>query len=217
MARIIVFAKAPLAGFAKTRLGGVLGEAGAARLALRLLEDRLRDARLAGVGKVELCATPGPAESIWRDFDLPPVDLQSDQGEGDLGQRMARAAERALAQGDAVLLVGSDCPALDAGKLGEAARALEARDAVLVPALDGGYVLLGLRRFDASLFIDLPWGSETVGAMTLQRLAALGWRVQLFAALPDIDRPEDLAFLPESYAEFRMPSRPVRQAKKRHN
>ncbi len=207
--RIIVFAKAPVAGLAKTRLRGVLGEAGAARLALRLLEDRLREARLAAVGKVELCATPGPAQETWRDFDLPPADLQSDQGGGDLGQRMARAAARGLAEGDAVLLVGSDCPALDARKLGEAAHGLETHDAVLVPALDGGYVLLGLRRFDASLFTDLPWGGETIGALTLERLVALRWRVQVFAALPDIDRPEDLAHLPESYAEFRMlPRRP---------
>ena len=74
--------------------------------------------------------------------------------------------------------------------------ALAHQDAVLGPALDGGYVLLGLRRVDDSLFERMPWGSDRVAALTGQRLDALGWHWSRLACLRDIDRPEDLVYLP---------------------
>ncbi|CAG0967277.1 hypothetical protein BURK2_01072 [Burkholderiales bacterium] len=202
--RLIVFAKAPLAGAAKTRLIPRLGAVGAARLARRMLIERLHEARAAGLFEIELCVSPGPEVPIWRELDLPSVTHWSDQGDGDLGERMARAAARALRGAEGVLLVGGDCPALDAARLLEAGEALSRSDAVLIPALDGGYVLMGLRRFDASLFSGLPWGGDQVCALTEARLAALGWHVILQQALPDIDRPEDLALLPDGYAEFKV-------------
>lgn len=201
--RVIVFAKAPQAGSAKTRLIPRLGPVGAARLARRLLVERVLTVRAAASLELELCVSPGPEAPIWGELGLPPVERWSDQGQGDLGERMARAAARGLRETESVLLVGSDCPALDTPRLLQAAEALATRDAVLVPALDGGYVLLGLRRFDSSLFSGLPWGGDAVCALTLARLAALAWKVAVQDALPDIDRPEDLATLPDGFAEFR--------------
>lgn len=112
---------------------------------------------------------------------------------------MARAAKRVLANGEPVLLIGSDCPALDRRALSVAARRLENTDAVMVPALDGGYVLLGLRRYDPSLFSEIAWSTATVARVTAERFATLGWRLDCMAPLPDIDEPEDIAHLPEHF------------------
>lgn len=191
--RIVIFAKAPVPGRVKTRLIPVLGEAGAARLAARMLDLALDKARAAAVGPVELCMSPAPDSPDWADIPLP-ADIETrDQGAGDLGARMARAAQRALAQGEAVLLIGTDCPQLTAARLREAAAQLMSHDAVLHRAADGGYPLLGLRAFDASLFEDIPWSTAAVADITLARMAALGWNVWLGETLQDIDVPADLA------------------------
>ena len=69
---------------------------------------------------------------------------------------------------------------------------------MLIPAEDGGYVLLGLKRWDAQLFTDIEWGANQVLSVTRARLAALNWRWQEFPALWDVDRPEDYLRLRES-------------------
>lgn len=191
--RLLVFAKAPVPGKVKTRLIPALGADGAARLAAHLLGLALRQARLAAVGPVELCMSPAPGSSEWAGVPLPDSLETSDQGEGDLGARMARAARRCLDAGEAVLLTGSDCPELTAAHLAEAARQLASHDAVLIPATDGGYPLLGLARFDARLFCDMPWSTAAVARLTRERMAVLGWRVWIGPPLNDIDTPEDLA------------------------
>ena len=195
--RILVFAKAPVSGRAKTRLIPALGAAGAAGLARRLLEHTLAQALAAGCGTVELCASPDFSAPEWADVPLPPGVATSAQGDGDLGARLARAARRHLAQGARVLLIGTDCPALSAVRLQAAAAALADHDAALYPALDGGYTLLGLRADHPSLFADIPWSTSQVAAVTRARMQALGWRVWDGEALADIDTPPDLLHLPE--------------------
>jgi rSAM/selenodomain-associated transferase 1 len=199
--RIVIFAKAPQAGFAKTRLSAALGAQGAADLARRMLAHTLQSALAAGLGPVELCVTPAPGEPSWDDVTVPAGVQWSDQGSGDLGARMARAAQRALDGGTPVLLIGTDCPELDCAQLHSAAAALQEGgvDAVLTPAFDGGYVLLGLARFDASLFAGIAWSTASVAAATHQRLQQLGWRVQSQAMLHDIDEPADLQWLPTCF------------------
>jgi rSAM/selenodomain-associated transferase 1 len=189
--RIVIFAKAPLAGKAKTRLIPLLGEEGAARLAQQMLADTVGHARAAGLGTPELCATPEPGHPAWARF-LPSGVRLSDQGEGDLGQRLAAAVERVVGDGERVLLIGTDCPGLDGKRLGAAAAQLERHDAVIYPARDGGYVLLGLARTDASLFSDIAWSTDTVAATTIARITELGWSLFVGDTLIDIDEPADL-------------------------
>ena len=197
--RVVVLAKAPTAGFAKTRLIPALGAAGAAALAARLLEHAVREARDAGLGTVELCCAPGAAHSAFR--ALAGLARLSDQGEGDLGQRMARAFERAFAAGERrVLLIGSDAPALVAGVLREAAQQLAGSDAVFVPTLDGGYALVGLRQKNCpALFDRMTWSCATVMRETRARLAAAGLSHVELAPLADIDEPADLRHLPAGW------------------
>lgn len=194
--RILVFAKAPLPGRVKTRLIPALGAEGAARLAAEMLERALAQARAAGVGPVELCMSPAPGHPDWAVIPLAPDLHASDQGSGDLGERMARAAKRHLDNDTAVLLTGTDCPDLTARRLSEAARRLADHDAVMHPAEDGGYVLLGLNAFAAELFADMPWSTPRVARLTRARMAALGWRVWVGETLRDIDEPADLAGRP---------------------
>jgi rSAM/selenodomain-associated transferase 1 len=138
---------------------------------------------------------PAPGSAAWAGISLPAGIETSYQGEGDLGERMARVARRSIARGEAVLLIGADCPDLTAERLRAAAARLANHDAVLHRAEDGGYPLLGLRAFHASLFEDMPWGTAKVADLTLARLMALGWRVWLGDTLRDIDEPGDLAGL----------------------
>lgn len=194
--RIIIFAKAPLPGQAKTRLIPALGVDGAARLAKHMLLSTLTRSLAAELGPVELCMSPGPEHPAWRDIPLPPGLILSDQGGGDLGERMARAAERGLAQTPRVLLIGTDCPALTAARLRAAATRLDDHEVVIQPALDGGYVLLGLTRFHPRLFADIPWSTDRVAALTLGRLDELGMSCHRAEPLPDIDEPQDLRQLP---------------------
>lgn len=195
-ARILVFAKAPVPGQAKTRLVPALGAYGAARLARLMMKLTLEQALSSGAGTVELCATPDLGHAYWQGIALPPGLALSAQGEGDLGERMARAVQRCLSRQEHVLLIGTDCPGLSAWHLRAAAAALETHDAVIHPAVDGGYVLLGLRTFDASLFADIAWSSDSVAGATLQRMRRLGWRTWVGNMLPDIDEPADLIYLP---------------------
>jgi len=133
--RILIFAKAPVPGRVKTRLIPALGAAGAARLARRMLDHTLEQAVAAGIGPVELCASPSLTALDWAGFTPPSGVEHSDQGEGDLGVRMARAVLRRLDHDGRILLIGSDCPALSARRLREAAAALDCHDAVIHPAL----------------------------------------------------------------------------------
>ena len=198
--RLVIFAKAPQAGQVKTRLIPALGAQGASALAQRMLTHVLQQALQANAGPVELCMSPPPGDPAWQNVAIPAAVLRTDQGEGDLGKRMARAVRRVTAQErQSVLLMGSDCPALTAAVLREAARQLHTHDALLVPVADGGYVLIGLKSPCPTLFDRMPWSTASVAAETLSRMAALGFKVWCGPLLHDIDEPADLAHLPAGF------------------
>lgn len=195
--RTVVFAKAPQPGSVKTRLIPALGAQGAADLALRMLRHTLEQALAADVGTVELCMGPAPGGPAWNGVSVPPGVVQTDQGDGDLGQRMARAVDRTTTRGaQPVLLMGTDCPALSAAHITLAAQQLQCHDAAIIPVADGGYVLIGLHAPCPTVFADMAWSSPTVAGITLRRLALLGYSVWTGPQLHDIDGPADLVHLP---------------------
>lgn len=163
----------------------------------------MRTAIAAAIGPVELWCAPDTLDPFFKDcageFGL---DLR-DQGGGDLGMRMAGALEAALAQRASALLIGSDCPALSAQYLRDAAAECGGgKHAVFGPAEDGGYALIGLSRAPpAALFENMEWGTATVMQQTRLRLERLGWRWVELPALWDVDRPEDLPRLRRLLAE----------------
>jgi uncharacterized protein len=187
--RLIVFVRAPRAGTVKTRLAVGLGPQGALA-AYRAIVQRLLK-QLESLSRVELYVAPPDGLSEIVDW------LQSDwvarpQAEGDLGQRMHAAFVAAFQAGSGpVALIGSDCPYVTSGDIINAWQALAANDAVLGPALDGGYWLVGLRQPIPELFHKMRWSTATVLAETLARCRALGLRTALLRQLADIDTPED--------------------------
>jgi rSAM/selenodomain-associated transferase 1 len=185
--RIIIFAKTPVPGEVKTRLIPALGAEGAAALAKRMLLDTIHEAVAARIGPVELCLA-GEAQDLADGIAL------SEQGGGDLGERLWRATERA---GPPLLLIGTDCPSLNRHMLRQAAGRLRTCDAFLHPTEDGGYALLGLNHVDPSLFDDIAWSGPTVAGATIARIESLDWSLQIGETLQDIDEPADLAAFEE--------------------
>lgn len=197
--RIVIFAKAPLPGLAKTRLSPLLGAMGAAELARQLLDHCISEAIAADIGPVELCVSPSGQHPVWRDLSIPSAIFWSEQGEGNLGERLTKATQRVTDKDEAVLLIGTDCPGLTAARLREAAAALNSHNACLLPVSDGGYALLGLQKHLPSLFKAMPWSTASVSELTQQRILAEGWTLRVLESLHDIDEPQDLQWLPAGW------------------
>ena len=198
---IIVFARAPVPGRAKTRLIPRLGGWRAARLHVRLVRHALAVAAAADCGPVEL--------HLSEHHSLFSPDRV--QRGADLGARMHRALAASLRTEDRVILIGADCPALTPRDLRRADRLLMgACDAVIAPAEDGGYALIALRRSSPLLFEGIGWGGADVYRETLRRLERLGWRSRTLRTVWDVDRPEDL----ERLRSLRFASAPRRVARR---
>jgi rSAM/selenodomain-associated transferase 1 len=190
---VAVLARSPVPGRAKTRLIPLLGPAGAARLHRELVRRTIGTALAARLGPVVLWCAPDPRHPFFRALQRATGLPCRAQPDGDLGARM-HAAFVADAAAGPLLLLGTDCPPLTPAHLARASQALHAgHDAAFLPAEDGGYVLVGLRRPQPALFADMPWGSETVMARTRERAACLGLHVWEGQTLWDVDRPEDVA------------------------
>jgi hypothetical protein len=190
---LLLFAKSPRPGHAKTRLAPPLDRAQCAAAARALLQCAARSlGALPADWRVRLCADD-PACLELRALAAAHGFRIAPQGEGGLGERMARAARAGLARHAGAIIVGSDCTGLDAQYLRAAAAALDRGcDAVLGPALDGGYVLIGLRRVPAGLFDGIAWGGPEVAAAQRRRFRELGLRWTELPPRADVDRAGDL-------------------------
>jgi rSAM/selenodomain-associated transferase 1 len=194
MPRLVLFAKRPRPGHVKTRLIPAIGRDRALVLYRAFVADQLRFLRsFRRECDVELCAdgpwSPDP------EFDplLGSVTVTR-QGAGDLGRRLLRCFERARAEGArATVVLGTDSPTLPAGHVREALDALDSgAPAVVCPASDGGYVLVGLLRPLAELFREVPWGGPDVLAVTFARARSHGIALRTVTPWYDIDDADDL-------------------------
>ena len=192
-AAVAIMAKAPVPGLAKTRLIPLLGAAGAARAQRGFALQTLATARAASTGNVTLWCAPDASHRFFRALSSRCGVSTLDQPEGDLGHRMASAMALHFKRTPhtPLLIVGTDCPALTPGHLQQAADALQSVDAVLIPAEDGGYVLIGLRRPLPEAFARVAWSSPQVMAQTRERLRAAGASWHELPALWDVDEPPD--------------------------
>lgn len=184
---LVIFARWPAPGLAKTRLIPRFGAAGAAAIYRRLLELTLVAANDSGL-KMEMRVTGAPAHQFAETFAF--HGRVVGQGEGDLGDRLSRVAGPAI-------VIGSDCPALDGAALRRAAEILDTHEIVLGPASDGGYYLIGFRETPHDLFAGMPWSTGQVLQTTVSRLRARRIEPALLAELADVDDPDDLADWPE--------------------
>ncbi len=194
--RLIVFTRYPEPGKVKTRLCGVLGTVGAAELHRELTEHTLAAARGLRSSRsidVEVRYSGGDDASMRRCFgdEL----AYRPQGEGDLGERMARSIAVALSEGAPVaVVIGSDCPGITPDLLGRAFDMLgeDPERVILGPAFDGGYYLIGMSRERPELFQEIAWGTEHVFRQTETLARNAGYPLRTLEPLADIDRPEDL-------------------------
>jgi uncharacterized protein len=192
---IAILAKAPVPGFAKTRLIPALGAERAALLQARLIERSAATACAAALGAVTLWITPQEAQNGLSELKARHSIAIEYQSEGDLGARMHAAA---IAANGCVLIIGSDCPAFEPTHLRAAAAILRRGiDVVLIPAEDGGYVLIGMQRPHLALFSELPWGTPSVVEETRRRLKDLGLSWEEPFVLWDVDTAADIARLHE--------------------
>ena len=191
-AAVAVLAKAPVPGLAKTRLAPALGLAGAARAQRGFTLDTLHCARAAALGPITLWCAPDAQHRFFRAVRSQ-VDTCLAQPAGDLGARMGQAFQSHFTQKPhlPLLLVGTDCPALAPGHLQQAARALQDHDVVLIPAEDGGYVLIGMRCWVPQALEGITWSTDQVLLQTRQRLRVSGASWTELEALWDVDAPAD--------------------------
>ena len=192
---IAVLAKAPLPGFAKTRLIPALGAEGAALLQARLVEHSVATACAARIGPVTLWGAPDESHPLFQAIGARLGVTLARQDGGDLGERMLAAVAAADMP---VLVIGTDCPALTSDHLRTAADILRSgADAAIIPAEDGGYALIGLRTPARTLFSEMRWSVPSVMQETRRRLRDLGMRWQEPVTLWDLDLPEDIERLRE--------------------
>ncbi len=192
-AAIAILAKAPVAGLAKTRLIPLLGAAGAARAQRRFTLNTLRAASQAALGPVTLWCAPNATHRFFRALRRVTGTECINQPQGDIGARMLHAFQQHFADPAKrpLLLAGTDCPLLEPGHLLQAAQALKQHDVVLIPAEDGGYVLIGMRVLVPPVFEGIAWSTPQVMAQTREQLRRAGVSWLELPTLWDVDEPAD--------------------------
>ncbi len=201
-AAILVMARAPVPGEAKTRLIPALGEEGAAKLHAVLTERLLIELSEADVAPITLCCTPDCFHPFFEQCrEQYGTSLQRQQGDG-LGERLYQALKSSLVSHRRAVVIGCDIPELGHKDVKQALNALEqGYDAAITPVEDGGYALLALKEARWELFEGVEWGGEYVFEQTVQRFAELGWRWHELTPRWDLDRPEDLGRLEHYLAQ----------------
>jgi len=199
---IVILAKAPIPGFAKTRLIPAIGAHAAAVLQERLTERTVATALAAGIGPVTLCCDPDATHDTFLKMVTRMKITLRPQPPGDLGTRMLAAVATSTGP---VLVIGTDCPALTEAHLRSAAMALrDGNDVVLIPAERGGYVLLGMREAQPRLFSNIAWGGSSVLADTRARIVEQRLMLVERPPLWDVDTEIDLARLDREFPELKL-------------
>ena len=199
---IVILAKAPIPGFAKTRLIPAIGAHAAAVLQERLTERTVATALAAGIGPVTLCCDPDATHDTFLKMVTRMKITLRPQPPGDLGTRKLAAVATSTGP---VLVIGTDCPALTEAHLRSAAMALrDGNDVVLIPAERGGYVLLGMRKAQPTLFSNIGWGGSSVLADTRARIVEQRLMLVERPPLWDVDTEIDLARLERDFPELKL-------------
>jgi uncharacterized protein len=192
---LIIFTRYPEPGKTKTRLIPVLGSVGAANLQRQMTEHtifQVKELQRTIDISMEVRFAGGDSQLMqdWLGLDL----VYQSQGEGDLGSRMARSLLQAFQSGaEKTIIIGTDCPGVNAQILATAFEKLHTCDLVIGPAIDGGYYLIGLQQPILELFTNIEWGTAEVFQKTVEIAQKLNLSQVNLPPLADVDRPEDLA------------------------
>lgn len=203
---IMIFCKAPVPGKVKTRLLPSLSAAEAAEVHRELSRRALKTAAESGLCRVQLWCAPTSRHPFFAELASGRAGVLREQQGADLGARMRHAFDTAFSRYRRAVIIGCDCPSLTAADLDRALAALaDSSRCALTPAEDGGYVLIGLNRPAPSLFTDMPWGSDRVLHLTLERLRRLRREVVQMDCRWDVDTADDLRRYRALYPPDRRP------------
>ena len=206
--KIILFTKYPDPGRVKTRLIPTLGAQDAALLHREMAEHTLKTIKNLTQSEefnFEVRYSGCEVEQMrkWMGSDL----QYRNQGEGGLGNRMAKAFDDAFNQGmDNIIVIGTDCPEISPRILKDGLRLLNNYDIVLGPAIDGGYYLIGLAKMVDGLFMDIPWGTDRVFELTQKVAKELKLKSALLKKLNDCGPSGRYASLVSGQKKNRFPS-----------
>lgn len=191
MLHILIFLKAPIAGFVKTRLAERIGEEQALVAYMTLVERQF--AVLPELNTTEIYYTPVDAESELSTW-LGDTANYYPQIEGDLGTRLRTAVACAFERGaTSVICIGGDCPKLNRSHFEQASNLLgQGNDLVVGPSEDGGYYLIGMKQPNPGIFEGVPWSSQDTLKTTLSKAKSLGLRTSLLETLYDVDQASEL-------------------------
>ena len=187
--RLIIFVKNPVKGRVKTRLAEDIGEEQALNVYHKLLLYTREITKMLNADKVVYYSESIDNNDLWDNMNF---GKRLQQG-SDLGERMQNAIAEAFAEGkQRVIIIGSDCIELETYMIKEAFAVLESNDVVLGPARDGGYYLLGMKKFFPTLFEDKEWSTPDLLMDTILDLKKMNSRYYLLKTLNDIDTAADL-------------------------
>jgi len=190
---LIVFIKYPRPGMVKSRLALSIGKEQAAQVYRQLAETTLAQASPTRQDSYDLavCFDPASEEALFRDWLGGGLKYFPQQGD-DLGQRMRNAFTHAFHEGyPKTVIIGSDCPGISRESINQSFALLDVHDAVIGPARDGGYYLLGLKQALPELFCGIDWSTDKVFGQTVERLRSRNLSHAILPELRDIDRIED--------------------------
>lgn len=190
---VALFVRVPIPGRVKTRLAVNLGNEGACHLYRAMVNDILHNIKACGYS-IYLFHDGEDQSELPDNWRQAADGIVAQRGES-IGERMSAAFEHCFAnKAEKVILIGSDIPGLDSNVIISASVALENHDAVIAPAADGGYCLIGLQQgaYHPALFQDIPWSTEQVLQTTIEKCGRRQLRVTLLKVLQDIDTIGDL-------------------------
>lgn len=185
---LIIFIKNPVLGKVKTRLAKDVGD----KEALSIYYDLLQRCR-------EECRKVNAKRWLYYSDELEQQDAWSEQhftkrlqSQGDLGERIQDAFDTVNQEGEATIIIGSDCYDLSASIIEAAFEALEEKDFVIGPANDGGYYLLGSTQFHPQLFQQIDWSTSAVFEQTIAQAKELNLSIEVLEELVDLDTLDDV-------------------------
>ncbi|MGM0570382.1 TIGR04282 family arsenosugar biosynthesis glycosyltransferase [Marinobacter sp.] len=193
--QLVQFAKWPREGWVKTRLEPALGRQGALKAHIQLTTTVLEQLQASGHPLVlawdeDLEAAPpeaGPVQAVMEKYRVPSTIQQG----GDLGERMTHALSEGLRSAGSAMVIGSDCPSVDAGYIEQARQALDRADVVFGPSDDGGYVLVGARRIRLGMLAGVAWGTDQALEQSMAAVQRAGLSVATLEPRWDVDEPAD--------------------------
>ncbi len=192
---LYLFAKAPVPGQVKTRMQPELTGAGAAELALTMLEQSVNKIKAHWPGSLVLTVSPGAEHDCFRDLqDRYRMDIEI-QTEGDLGQRISHVLEKAIRESGCGAVMGCDVPHISGEILSQVYTRLSEQDNIVGPTVDGGFYILGLHESRRGIFDQVSWGSDQVFSQLLANLHSLDMNIHFCRKLRDIDTWSDLCWL----------------------